>query len=279
MPLGVVVTDLDGTLLDSRHQLGECDRRTLEELGRLGVLRVVATGRSLYSALGVLPEDIPIDYLCHSSGAGVLRWSDRCPLRTVNMPAEDASTLARELVQRGLDFMLHFAIPSEHHFYVHRVRKKNPDFDRRLQRFAEFSSALPHPLPGGRAMSRAIVIEPPPDAGVHAELELALPSFQVIRATSPIDGASTWVELYPRGVNKASAAAWLWESIARPSLVRVAIGNDYNDLDLLAWADLSFVVSNAPAELCARYPTVPSNDAAGFSEAVRRALATRADVQ
>jgi hydroxymethylpyrimidine pyrophosphatase-like HAD family hydrolase len=274
MALGAVVTDLDGTLLDSHRRLGESDRRMLEELGRRGVLRVVATGRSLQSALGVLPADIPIDYLCHSCGAGVVRWSDRRSLRTVNMPGEDASTLARELVRRGLDFMFHFAIPGEHHFYVHRVRQLNPDFDRRLQRFAEFARPLPLPqaLPGGRPMSRAIVIEPPPDAGVHGVLELALPHFQVIRATSPFDGASTWVELYPRGVNKASAAAWLWESVARPSLVTVAIGNDYNDLDLLDWADLSYVVGNAPADLCARYTTVPSNDAAGFSEAVRRAL-------
>jgi hydroxymethylpyrimidine pyrophosphatase-like HAD family hydrolase len=274
MALGAVVTDLDGTLLDSRRRLGDIDRRTLEELGRRGILRVVATGRSLHSALGVLPADIPIDYLCHSSGAGVLRWADRLPLRALNMPGQDAATLARELVRRGLDFMFHFAIPSEHHFYVHRVRQKNPDFDRRLRRFAEYSSALPQPLTVDRAMSRAIVIEPPPGAGVHAELELALPAFQVIRATSPIDGVSTWVELYPRGVNKASAAAWLWESVARPSLVSVAIGNDYNDLDLLDWADLSYVVGNAPADLCARYTTVPSNDDAGFSEAVRRALAS-----
>jgi hydroxymethylpyrimidine pyrophosphatase-like HAD family hydrolase len=107
---------------------------------------------------------------------------------------------------------------------------------------------------------------------VHAQLELDLPGFQVIRATSPTDGASTWVELYPRGVNKASAAAWLWEGAERP-LLRVAIGNDYNDLDLLDWADLSFVVGNAPPELRARYATVATNDAAGFSEAVRRALA------
>jgi hydroxymethylpyrimidine pyrophosphatase-like HAD family hydrolase len=272
MPLGVVVTDLDGTLLDSRHRLGDSDRRTLEELGQRRVLRVVATGRSLRSALGVLPEDIPIDYLCHSSGAGILRWRDRCALRALNMPAEDASVLARALVQRGLDFMLHFAIPSEHHFYVHRVRNVNADFDSRLERFSEFASALTLPLPNERAMSRAVVIEPPPDTGLHAALALALPGFEVIRATSPIDGVSTWVELYPRGVNKASAAAWLWEGAARPP-VRVAIGNDYNDLDLLDWADLSFVVGNAPPELRARYATVATNDAGGFTEAVQRALA------
>jgi hydroxymethylpyrimidine pyrophosphatase-like HAD family hydrolase len=52
----------------------------------------------------------------------------------------------------------------------------------------------------------------------------------------------------------------------------LAVGNDYNDLELLDWADHAFVVANAPAELCARYALVASNDEAGFSEAVRIAL-------
>jgi hydroxymethylpyrimidine pyrophosphatase-like HAD family hydrolase len=52
----------------------------------------------------------------------------------------------------------------------------------------------------------------------------------------------------------------------------MAVGNDYNDLELLDWAEHAFVVGNAPAELRARYATVASNDDAGFSEAVRIAL-------
>jgi hydroxymethylpyrimidine pyrophosphatase-like HAD family hydrolase len=269
--LGIVVTDLDGTLLDSRHRLGATNRRTLQELGERGILRVVATGRSLYSALAVLPPDTPIDYLCHSSGAGILRWADRASVRVVSMPPKDAGWLAVELVQRGLDFMLHFAIPDNHYFYAHRVGRANADFERRAQRYEAFGSPLELPLSDPRAMSQALVIEPPGGPGRHAELALALPEFQVIRTTSPLDGASTWVEIFPRGVNKAAAATWLCQAFPTGTLQSAAIGNDYNDLDLLDWADLAFVVGNAPPELCARYATVASNDDAGFSQAVRLA--------
>ena len=272
MPIGIVVTDLDGTLLDSRHAIGAVDRRTLEELGERGILRVAATGRSLYSALSVLPPDTPLDYLCHSSGAGILRWSDRHPVRAIDMPAESAHALARELVARELDFMLHFALPDNHHFYAHRTSRENPDFDRRARRFAAFANVLALPLPEARPMSHAVVIDPPPGPGRYAEVVRALPGFQVLRSTSPLDGASTWIEVFPLGVNKAAAAAWLWQTGSAPSLSSLAIGNDYNDLALLDWADASFVVGNAPAELRARYATVSSNDDAGFSEAVRRAL-------
>jgi hydroxymethylpyrimidine pyrophosphatase-like HAD family hydrolase len=269
----MVVTDLDGTLLDSRHGLGVENRRALDELGRRGVIRVISTGRSLFSALSVLPPDTPIDYLCHSSGAGIVSWPAREALRVVNMAAADAAALTLELVSRDVDFMLHFAIPDNHHFYAHRARRSNADFERRLARYSAYSNALSLPLPEPRAMSQALVIEPPPGPGRHAELALALPGFQVIRTTSPLDGASTWIEIFPLGVNKAAAARWLRESSRQSAFECLAVGNDYNDLDLLDWADRAFVVGNAPAELCARYATVASNDEAGFSEAVRIALA------
>jgi len=48
----------------------------------------------------------------------------------------------------------------------------------------------------------------------------------------------------------------------------MAVGNDYNDLDLLRWAAKSFVVNNAPGELLARFPAVRSGDESDFSEAV-----------
>jgi hydroxymethylpyrimidine pyrophosphatase-like HAD family hydrolase len=55
----------------------------------------------------------------------------------------------------------------------------------------------------------------------------------------------------------------------------MAVGNDYNDLDLLEWADHAYVVGNAPAELRARYTAVASNEEGGFSAAVKLALTAR----
>ena len=56
----LVVTDLDGTLLDSASRLGGANRRSLEGLARNGTVRAVATGRSLYSARTVMPADFPV---------------------------------------------------------------------------------------------------------------------------------------------------------------------------------------------------------------------------
>jgi HAD superfamily hydrolase (TIGR01484 family) len=270
--LGIVVTDLDGTLLDSRQRLSPSDRATLLALGERGVLRVVATGRSLFSARRVVGLDFPIDFLVHASGAGISHWPSQQLVKAEHMPPAASTELARALRARDLDFMLHRAVPDNHRCYTHRSARPNRDFDRRVELYADHMQPLLEAFELGEPMCQAIVIDPAPSPGCYPELQRELSQFSVIRTTSPLDGASTWIEVFPRGVCKSSAARWLREQHARAGALSLAVGNDYNDLDLLDWADQACVVGNAPAELCARYRRVASNDESGFSEAVQLTL-------
>ena len=66
--IDIVVTDLDGTLLDDDKNVSKNDLSTLHELGRQGVLRVAATGRNLKKVHEVVPQSVPFDYVLFSSG-------------------------------------------------------------------------------------------------------------------------------------------------------------------------------------------------------------------
>ena len=67
--LKMVVTDLDGTLLQNDHSISKEDLETLLLLGELGICRVAATGRNLYKVrLALKPAD-PFDYVICSSVA------------------------------------------------------------------------------------------------------------------------------------------------------------------------------------------------------------------
>jgi len=273
MRLGMVVTDLDGTLLNAEHEVSAVDRQTLEALGQRGIIRVIATGRSLYSARRVLSPELPIDYLVHTSGAGVFSWPAQQALHATHMESSAARELAAQLVSLGCDFMLHHKIPHEHHFYAHRASADNPDFEQRIRLYAAYAQELNWPRMFQDEMCHVVVIEPP-DVSRHEQLRAVFTQFHVVRTTSPLDGVSTWTEIFPRGVSKAQGAAWVRER--HGGGVRgagcIAIGNDYNDLDLLAWADRAYVVENAPADLRDRYTTVPSHRDSGFSGAVQSAL-------
>lgn len=267
-----MVTDLDGTLLSSRRRLADVDRRCLETLGERGVLRIVATGRSLHSARQAMSREWPIDYLVFSSGAGVLDWRSQRLLHSISMSPQQVGAAIAALQELRLDFMVHEPIPDNHCFTYWRTEATNPDFDGRLARYREFAS----PWAGSLVPTpkcQLIAIHPDGSAALVDEVRRRLRELTCIRTTSPLDGASTWIEIFPPGVSKATGSQWILDQLGdSPGLV-VAVGNDHNDEALLAWADRPFVVTNSPPELLARYQVVSSNDAGGFKDAVE--LATR----
>jgi len=81
----IFVTDFDGTLYRDDRTISNVDIETIEKLGKLNVKRVIATGRSFYSALKVIPEHFPIDYLIFSSGAGVMEWENKKIIKTYSL--------------------------------------------------------------------------------------------------------------------------------------------------------------------------------------------------
>jgi len=274
--MAMVVTDLDGTLLDAQARLGSANRRALQRLGETGSLRVVATGRSLYSAEHVLDAEFPIDYLVFSSGAGILEWRGRELLAAHEMCCEHAQGALDLLLGKGLAFMLHLGIPDNHHFYYHRppgqsagrVAGENPDFDRRCQRYADFAQPLDGRLVEGLRVSQFLAIEAPGSESHYDALVTELDHLNVVLTTSPLDHRSRWIEIFPATASKSQAAEWLRARHGVAHHDVVAVGNDYNDRDLLEWARHSYVVANAAPSLRARYAVVASNDDQGFAAAV-----------
>ena len=266
----MVVTDLDGTLLDSNSRLSSANRQTLESLAAKGCLRVVATGRSLWSALKVLDTTTPIDYLIFASGAGIVSWPGGELLHARHMPHKQALASSETLRELGCDFMLHKTVPDNHHFWYHRCGVPNPDFDRRIERYLDYSQPWPQTALPTEDFSQLLVIQQTNSSNVSQSLlSKTLAPLSVIRTTSPLDHCSSWFEIFPAGVSKASGIEWLVARYGMDSREILVIGNDYNDLDMLEWAQQAQVVANAPEELRRRFKTVPGNDCDGFSVAVR----------
>lgn len=266
MARGVCFTDLDGTLLNGDGSLSSANQQALHHLADQGVLRVAATGRSLYSARKVLDPAFPIDVLIFSSGAGVWCWQQQSLLESHHLAPNLAEPIIAYLRDCALDFMAHGPVPDNHYLYFHRSRSDNPDFEARLGLYPEVTQPLSQ-VP--EHISQLLVVEPPETTlAVFAQLQQVFPECSVIRATSPLDHASGWLEIFPAQVSKGQSAARLLAQRDLPTAPVMAIGNDYNDLDLLHWAPAAYVVENAPADLRTQFATVSAHDQGGFAEAV-----------
>ena len=114
----MIITDLDGTLLQDDQKVGEKDYQSLVELGQQGYIRVIATGRSPFSFSRVIADDFPIDYLVFSSGTGVMNWKNKEILISYSLTEEKVRELACMFKEVEVDFKVLAPIP-DNHFYVY----------------------------------------------------------------------------------------------------------------------------------------------------------------
>ncbi len=272
-PKFMIVTDLDGTLFNKYGKLSNKDRNTLNELADMKIIRVIATGRNLFSAKRVLPDNFPIDYLVFSSGAGIIDWNTKNLIKKFEMNKDEVKTVSKKLLKYKHDFMIHHTIPDNHYFAYYHNGKDNPDFFRRIELYKDYSYRKDHTISDFGSATQFVIIEEGKDCENKLKrITNGLNPYKVIRTTSPLDGNSLWVEIFPYSVSKAKGAEYIANIEHIEKMNIMSLGNDFNDLDLLYWAGKSYVVDNSPNELKQKFDTVNSNNNNGFSSAVDKWL-------
>ena len=272
-PSGLFIMDFDGTLLRSDRTFADVDLNALQQLGERGIVRAIATGRSLFSFNKACISNLPLDFVIFSMGAGILQYGEGEIVRQTSLESHEVERVCKVLKTCRLDFMIHRAIPDNHMFAYFRSRSENDDFERRLNLYHQHAEPLTDTFKDFNLATQLLAVVPAGDGrSVLAKVRRELPDFSVIQTTSPLDGISTWIEIFPKSVSKSLTAAWLADQLQIDKQQIVSVGNDYNDLDLLEWAHNSFVVANAPADLKARFTSVASNNEGGVAEAARRWL-------
>lgn len=278
---GLWLTDFDGTIKPgSGAALSPDDLEALRRLGQAGWFRVVATGRSLFSFAKAWEPGLELDALIFSSGAGLCAWDKMGPgplLKAEVFAAEPARRTLEAALSLGYSFFSFQAPPDNHHFYYHRTPEAPAGFQKRLEIYASqcrpwSARGLDSPEP----VSQLMIMVPAAEAD-RAEAEFrrrtAGVDLSVVRASSPFSDGHTWLEIFPPGISKGLAASALAAHLGLTAGEAVALGNDYNDLDLLAWAGRAFVTTDAPLDMVRRFQTMLPAGQGGLALAAKKILA------
>jgi hypothetical protein len=259
---GIFVTDLDGTLRQD-GQIAQQDRAALTRLAGHNVLRVIATGRSLHSVRTCLEPDFPVDFLILSTGNQILNWKTGEVLFSSLLPDRAVREICHLLEELDLSFMVHDEFPDNHRFAFRRSGRRVEDFERRLALHAPLGRELDD---CGAPASQVVAIVDAGQESLHEHLARKLHDLSVIRATSPLDGRSVWIEIFAAAVSKADGIRRIVEHHGLRGLPVAAIGNDHNDKDMLDLAHLAYRVGNSHLDPDARYIAAPdSNGAVAFA--------------
>lgn len=268
------ITDFDGTLLTDQKTIASHDLETLALLRADGTVTVIATGRSLFSfrralnVMGLNQSDLPVDYLLFSTGAGIYSLCRDEIILSQALSKDEILNITDYFGRIGIDYSVQDAIPRTEYFLFKSHGMANPDFNRRIALYPTLGRPFENKEEVFESATQVLAIVP---GGIGKEelarIRLDLKDFSVILATSPLDHESAWVEVFPKAVSKSRSAAWLASRLGIDRENITAVGNDYNDMDLLEWAGRGFLVENGPEDMKSRFRTVASNNACGVSRA------------
>lgn len=271
----LIATDLDGTLLKSDKSISKIDWKTLENLASKHIVRVAATGRSLFKVKQVLPENAPFDFIVFSSGAGVYDWKNKQILQCEQFSEPVVANLCGHLLVSGFNFFVFKPIPNNNLFWYHRGAGACIEFDNYLARHnGDYNEFDLNSMPTEAGQMMAVI--PNNDSifeKLKNEIYKACDGIKVIRATSPVNPAFTWFEIFPETVSKGHGIKWLCNFLDIEQKATVGVGNDYNDTEMFEYVAYPFVLKNGVEALTKKYRSVgKTNNENGFSAVVEYLL-------
>ena len=272
--LALVATDLDGTLLRNDKSISVDDLKMLEHLGEQNILRVVATGRNFRKVKEVISDDVPIDYVAFSSGAGIYDCRNKKLLYYQNIDKQTVCQINKHLMDHGLNFYLFRGIPENFRSWYYRGDKICHEFERFFGIHNLFSEELPlNGVVDNDACQFLIVFEQTEEfLELKNELEQQIKDIKIVRASSPLDTGYVWMEIFHQSVSKGNAIRFLCQHLNILPQATLSIGNDYNDMDLLDFTSISYIVDNGPEDLKEKYRPTLSNEQSAFSVSVKKHL-------
>lgn len=282
-PVRLVAIDMDGTLLPNVAQsMSERNARALRAAQNAGITVAIATGRRtaytvpLLEGLG-LRADTP---LITSNGA-VIRTLDGQPIDRCHMEARVARGLCELLRPFGV-LVFTFDRPGRGELVLE-------DLERVQGRIALWVEANRDAIEVFKPLEGAFTDGEDPIQGMVAgevnrmrEAEQALKASrwsdtcECVRTEYPVRDLSI-LDLLPRGVSKGWALEQLAARLGVSRSETMAIGDNWNDVDMLEWAAQGVIMGNAVAELRTMaklrgWQQALSNDEDGVSVVLEDAL-------
>ncbi|MFS0557206.1 Cof-type HAD-IIB family hydrolase [Brevibacillus sp. 179-C9.3 HS] len=276
MKYKLLALDVDGTILMSNHSLSKVTEQAITQLVKQGVHVTLATGRAYPSAKSLAQQFQISAPLVSHDGAFVADPKTDQVLYVQRIPFEIAVRITDILVAHGLDVMvLHesYAVTNRTWKWTDLFPLLNAWTLRQL-----WKNQYPLKIQASRLLAGyvrkhevcapKIFVTGDEKRLSAARRELANAELTGVRVTA--SGANN-MEILPEGISKASGLAVVSERLAILPEEIVAVGDNYNDAEMLQFAGMGVAMGNAPDDLkqLARHVT-ETNDRHGVAEVIEK---------
>lgn len=272
----LLAIDLDGTLLDTQHELPPENRAALHRAHEAGIKIVLCTGRAFTETRSVLAQiGLDLDATVTVFGALVTDVASGRTLDRTAIPLDVARDATEWFRRQGFP-VLWLTDPDEtgSDGYVVAGPRRHPAVDRWIERspcVVQDVKELPDDCAAPVRLS--IIEESDVLDAVSAELRAAFDGRLTHNVLHAPPYRLSLIEAFAPEVNKWYGIEKLCRRYRIDPRRTVAVGDDVNDLDMIRHAGLGVAMGNAgPAVQEAAHRVIDTNDACGVAKLIAELL-------
>ena len=263
--LRLVVTDMDGTLIDDEGRVPAGLTDAVADMRDAGIVFAPASGRQLANLRAVLGSAVDDSPLIAENGSFVVHGGEEIHSDTISaQDAEAAITMTRRLVDSGHD--VGAVVAGKYCAYIERSDAAFLEQTRLYYEALEIVEDLTA-IPLDEVLKVAVFDFDDVEKGSSQALTAAVPHVQTV-----VSGMH-WTDMMSAQASKGRALAALQARLGILPEQTAVFGDYLNDLDLYDHADLGFAMRNAhPGIHAAAAYTAPANTEDGVLRTVAELL-------
>jgi Cof subfamily protein (haloacid dehalogenase superfamily) len=275
VPIRLLAVDIDGTLLNPEFQISEADLAALRRAQQEGVEVVLVTGRRHTFALPIA-QQLGFDLWLISSNGAITRSLAGETFHRDLLPAPTCRKLCTAMRDFRGNTVLTFDTDVKGAIVLEHMEELNASIRRWLEKNLQFINFV-IPIENSLTTDPVQAMFCGPIPRMHQVLTALAASgldedITVLRTEYPIRDLSI-VDVLNQGCSKGHALErWAnYRGILREQVM--AIGDNYNDAEMLAFAGLPFIMGNASEQLRRNgWAVTLPNDQSGVAAAIEQVL-------
>jgi Cof subfamily protein (haloacid dehalogenase superfamily) len=248
----LIALDVDGTLLNDRHEITANTKLTLQQADKQGIRIVLCTGRGPSNALPVMEQLGLEGLLIAHNGALTVTTPELSVIQLEAFAIEDVRCAIEYCRAKGI----HCDVSSPYELHADHVTEVElAMYEKHLIVPQQVDDILELDIP----VVKLTLFGSPEQLD---EAEPAINSLQLPDHLYTLRSHDYFLDIMSRSASKGTALRRLTERLGLVAEEVVAIGNYYNDIDMIQFAGLGIAVDNSPdsVKAAADYVTLSNND-------------------
>lgn len=258
----LMAVDMDGTLLTSEKTISPKTIEAIEKAYAAGKVVTISTGRpvqGLYRYEDAIKPDVPV---ITYNGAMIIKLHSKEVL--FHQCIDKAS--AKEAIEKGNEVGTTVVVWSDNKLYANKINE-------RVDKYKLLSGLEPIIIEDidvlvEQGVTKLLWLD---EAEKHFEYQKWLDKNLVNKKIVYCTSQPTFLEFMGEGVSKAVALEKLGEMLGSTREESIAVGDGFNDLEMIEYAGLGIAMENAPEAVKEKADYITdSNDEDGVAKAIEK---------